>query len=383
MTDQPNDRFMPHNLDWWAAMSRLALLNELMVAVGAVSMYGLGLLGTQSGARPGLVYYVIWMHWIGLSALFLLGFSALWVVRRSWQRMPRAAAQYEQFGTYRGLPHQDRIVLALTTVAGMLGASALARQGMDWCIPWLSVHGQTPVPSYQVAVFNTAYGTLIIYVFEYFRDRTTWSRYRERLAQKLGAHAQLDMLRAQLEPHMLFNTLANVNDLIDEDPAQAKAMLLRLIEFLRATLRGSLLAQHPLTDEFKLIADYLAIMQIRMGARLNVSVQLPSELAATPIPAMLLQPLVENAIQHGLAPRREGGTLRVDASRCDRGVSIRIHNTGGSPAGSSIGQGVGMRLVSARLQAQYGPQAGLHLQHLPDEDATEVRVFLPDPSLQT
>jgi hypothetical protein len=377
LPESAHERFMPRNLAWCAALSRLAAINELMVAVGAMSMHALGLLSTRADARPDLLYQVVWMHWIGVSALLVMGVPALWSVRRAWHRMPQPTLRYAQQGAYPGLPRADRIALALCTVIGGLAAAALAWWGMHWCTKWMPWSGPAPTPPFQLAVFNVAYGTLVIYVLEYFHDRTVWSRHRERRAQQLGVQAQLDMLRSQLEPHMLFNTLANVNDLIDEDPAQAKAMLLRLIEFLRATLRGSLLAQHPLTDEFKLIADYLAIMQIRMGERLNVSLHLPPELAATPIPALLLQPLIENAIQHGVAPRRAGGLLQVEAVAGEHGVHIRIRNPGGAPAAPSTGQGMGMRLVAERLQARYGTPDLLQLRHLPDEDATQVSVWLP------
>lgn len=377
LPESAHERFMPRNLAWCAALSRLAAINELMVAVGAMSMHALALLSTRADARPDLLYQVVWMHWIGVSALLVMGVPALWSVRRAWHRMPQPTLRYAQQGAYPGLPRADRIALALCTVIGGLAAAALAWWGMHWCTKWMPWSGPAPTPPFQLAVFNVAYGTLVIYVLEYFHDRTVWSRHRERRAQQLGVQAQLDMLRSQLEPHMLFNTLANVNDLIDEDPAQAKAMLLRLIEFLRATLRGSLLAQHPLTDEFKLIADYLAIMQIRMGERLNVSLHLPPELAATPIPALLLQPLIENAIQHGVAPRRAGGLLQVEAVAGEHGVHIRIRNPGGAPAAPSTGQGMGMRLVAERLQARYGTPDLLQLRHLPDEDATQVSVWLP------
>src|SRR6185312_14350513 len=122
--------------------------------------------------------------------------------------------------------------------------------------------------------------------------------------------ARLDMLQSQLEPHMLFNTLANLRALIAADPPRAQEMLDHLIAFLRATLAASRQPEHPLSDEFARIDDYLALMRVRMGDRLRTSAALPPDLAALPVPPLLLQPLVENAIKHGLEPQRGPGELQ-------------------------------------------------------------------------
>ena len=368
---------MPRNLAWRSALLRLALLNELMVVVGAVSMHALGLLGNRTAADPGLAYHVIWMHCIGLSALALMGVPSIWVVRRAWSRLPDAQKRYESAGAYLGLPWPDRTKLALSTLVGGMAAAGFAWWAMTRCAPWLTAFGPAPTPPLKLAVFNTAYGSLAIYVFEYFRDRATWSRHRERRARQLGAQAQLELLRAQLEPHMLFNTLANVNDLIDEDPARAKAMLHRLNDFLRATLFGSRAIQHGLQEEFGLVADYLALMQMRMGDRLEIELDLPTELASKEVPAMLLQPLVENAIQHGIAPRRAGGRLRVSATRSADALRLTVHSTGGSASVATRGQGLGLKLVRERLQALHGQAAHLQLTHQCDQDTTLATVTLP------
>src|SRR2546428_7082195 len=122
----------------------------------------------------------------------------------------------------------------------------------------------------------------------------------EKAAKHSAAESKLKLLESKLEPHMLFNTLANLGVLIGTDPPRAQAMLDRLIAFLRATLEASRSGSHPLAAEFARIADYLELMQVRMGARLRSRLELPDDLAALPVPPLLLQPLVENAIQHGL-----------------------------------------------------------------------------------
>src|SRR4029078_471767 len=123
------------------------------------------------------------------------------------------------------------------------------------------------------------------------------------------------LLETQLEPHMLFNTLANLRALIGADPRQAQVMLDHMIAYLRATLNASRSTTHSLQAEFDRLRDYLELMAIRMGPRLEYSLQLPPELEHTRVPALLLRPLVENSILHGLEPKVEGGRIAVSARR--------------------------------------------------------------------
>jgi len=371
--------FYPPNLWWRNALPRLALVNEVLVCVGGVSMYAVSLLGPQTPNGPGLLYQLVLMHCVGWSCMAVMASSGLWVVRRAWRRMPDAKRHYEQHGAYPGLLPAGRAQLAMSTLASVFMAAWLGRWMLALCWPWLRMNEAATLPPYGLALFNTAYGSLVVYAFEFFRDRAISSRYRAKRAQELSVQAQLDLLRSQLEPHMLFNTLANVNDLIDEDPGQAKAMLQRLIAFLRASLQGSRVGVHPLSAEFSLVADYLAIMQIRMGERLHAELHLPPELAHLPVPTLLLQPLVENAIQHGLAPRRAGGTLRLMADLHGDRLRLKLSNTGGTPQTATQGLGFGLHCVAERLQATYGDRADLVLQHHPDQDRTEVTVSLPCP----
>ncbi|HTD06332.1 sensor histidine kinase, partial [Undibacterium sp.] len=123
--------------------------------------------------------------------------------------------------------------------------------------------------------------------------------------EKQAMQAQLQLLQAQIEPHMLFNTLANLQTLISMDPDKAQHMLDQLIQYLRATLSSSRADQTSLRQEFTLIEAYLELMSIRMGKRLSYTLDLPEELQELKIPPMLLQPLVENAIKHGVEPKME------------------------------------------------------------------------------
>lgn len=189
------------------------------------------------------------------------------------------------------------------------------------------------------------------------------SAYLERKMVEARLHAndaRLKLLETQLEPHMLFNTLANLRVLIGTEPARAQTMLDHMIAYLRATLDASRTSAHPLQDEFARLGDYLELMSVRMGPRLRYTLDLPTELAALPVPTLLLQPLVENCIKHGLEPKIEGGHITVTARRDGAGLVLEVADTGvGLGAGSSGGAGFGMAQVRERLAAVYGPAATL------------------------
>jgi len=194
-------------------------------------------------------------------------------------------------------------------------------------------------------------------------ERLSSARAQAEAAQRLAAENQLRLLQSQLEPHMLFNTLANLRVLIGLDPQCAQAMLDRMIAFLRATLTASRATLHPLSAEFERLADYLSLMGIRMGERLQVKLELPPSLAALAVPPLLLQPLVENAIKHGLEPQVAGGLVRVQAQAEGDMLVLTVHDSGVGIAGSAATAdgGFGLRQVHERLATLYGARATLQL----------------------
>ena len=171
--------------------------------------------------------------------------------------------------------------------------------------------------------------------------------------------ANLRALQAQIEPHFLFNTLANVTTLVDRDPAQAKHMLEAFIRFLRASLATTREESATLGAEAELIASYLAVLKVRMGARLSYAVDIPPDLAAYRLAPMLLQPIVENAIRHGLEPKVEGGEVRVSARRENGAVEIDIADTGVGFGATTRSDGIGLSNLRARLQGLYGSRASV------------------------
>lgn len=201
------------------------------------------------------------------------------------------------------------------------------------------------------------------------RGRLAATEARVQQAQREAAENQLRLLESQLEPHMLFNTLANLRVLIALDPPRAQAMLDQLIAFLRATLNASRVGRHALAAEFSRLADYLALMQVRMGDRLQMRLDLPDVLATLAVPPLLLQPLVENAIKHGLEPKIDGGRIEVRAAREGDQLVLTVRDTGvGLAAPASAGTHFGLQQVRDRLSTLYGTAASLVLADAGDAD---------------
>ena len=203
----------------------------------------------------------------------------------------------------------------IVPVAAVLG-SLLGSQLGDWLTGWDSAShwARDPRQAWGFMTLSLVAGAALTY---FFVSRAQLAKERERAEAALrhAAESRLKLLETQLEPHMLFNTLANLHALIGTDPTRAQHMLDRLVSYLRATLSGSRAAQHSLQAEFDLLRDYLELMSVRMGPRLQFTLLLPPELAQLPVPPLLLQPLVENAIKHGLEPQVAGGHITVQARR--------------------------------------------------------------------
>ncbi len=191
------------------------------------------------------------------------------------------------------------------------------------------------------------------------------ARLRAETIERQALQARLRLLQAQIEPHMLFNTLANLQGLIALDPARADTMLDQLIQFLRATLGASRADSTTLGEEFAAMEAYLGLMQVRMGARLAYRVELPPALRGARLPPMLLQPLVENAIVHGLEPAIDGGEVVLSALAHGGLLEIRVCDTGIGPDAASgqraKGGGIGMDTTRERLRVLYGQRAALLL----------------------
>lgn len=319
----------------------------------------------------GLLNYLMRGHHLGLSMLYsfmigaqisawisLLSAGLRWLLRR-W-RGPAATPSAVWVGWGWMLP-----CVLVGSVAGYSGGAWLTNTltGMHEPLPWELPGGHAAI-SVAFAVLMSLLATALYYSM----FRVNALRLAQAEAQRQAAEAQLTLLQSQLEPHMLFNTLAHLRVLIKLHPDEAQRMLDRLIDYLRSTLQASRATEHPLAAEFDRLADYLSLMSLRMGERLRVHLSLPEDLARLTIPPLLLQPLVENAIKHGLEPHVDGGELRVSARRQGHCLLLEVADSGvGLPQATALpGTGFGLAQVRERLAQRYGsagrvellPQAG-------------------------
>jgi two-component system, LytTR family, sensor histidine kinase AlgZ len=185
-------------------------------------------------------------------------------------------------------------------------------------------------------------------------------------AQFLARDAELKALRAQVNPHFLFNCLHSISALTSIDAAKAREMCILLADFLRATLRLGSQQSITLEQELSLIRGYLAIEKVRFGQRLQMEEEVRPEANGVLVPPLLLQPLVENAIRHGIANLPEGGIIRLSADCNHEAVSIVIQNSFDPESTASLKTGLGLENIRQRLHTRYGEQANIAVR---DQDA--------------
>nr|ACY24687.1 LytS signal transduction histidine kinase [uncultured organism] len=262
--------------------------------------------------------------------------------------------------------------------AGILAGYFLGTWVGDALCHALGWHSSTPLAQRPSDLRNSLLITLTAGIagtyYFYTLNKSAYLQRKMVEADHLANEARLKLLETQLEPHMLFNTLANLRALIAVDPERAQTMLDHMIAYLRATLSASRAGDarpHTLQDEFARLRDYLELMAIRMGPRLQFTLELPDALAAQPVPALLLQPLVENSIQHGLEPQVAGGHIAVRASQQGALLCLDVIDTGQGLAPAQDGAATtgrsnfGLQQVRERLAAAYGPLGALKIVATP------------------
>jgi sensor histidine kinase YesM len=217
-------------------------------------------------------------------------------------------------------------------------------------------------------LFSSLVISIVLGVVMFWRERTAVAEAfleRERTKgeriEREAALANLRALQAQIEPHFLFNTLANVTGLIDLDPAKAKRMLESFIRFLRASLAAMRSESTTLGAEGDMIGAYLDVLAVRMGDRLRYTIEIDPAIAAFELPQLLLQPIVENAIKHGLEPKVDGGEVAIRARSSGDFIDIEIADTGIGFAPVTAG-GVGLTNIRDRLRLLYGERASLAIR---------------------
>jgi sensor histidine kinase YesM len=244
--------------------------------------------------------------------------------------------------------------------------------------------GVSPLHWLSMLAITVLTSTLVYLYFEL--------RNREFQAEARAADARLRLLHGQMEPHFLFNTLANVISLIDADPPRARAVLEEFTDYLRASLGGMRSGQSTLGAELELATHFLHLMQARMSERLRFELDSEPALRGAALPALLLQPLVENAVKHGLEPKLEGGSVRVSAARVatggrpalricvvDDGVGLDAPARRGRAPQAAACEGAGIALANLRerLQALYGGAAQLTLSPRTDGPGAEACLVVP------
>ncbi len=218
------------------------------------------------------------------------------------------------------------------------------------------------------------FAVLISFIFFQIFD----AKSRQVIAERRAVEAQLKLLQAQMEPHFLFNTLAGVQTLIDVEPARAKRMLESFSDYLRASITSLRTDDSTLGQELSLAESYLGLMQQRMEDRLRFTIDVDAGVRSARLPSLLLQPLVENAIQHGLEPKLEGGQVTIRARQVDGGLEIEVADDGlglDAPARRRNGNGVALDNLRQRLRGRWGSDASLTLS--PAAPGTRAVLRLP------
>src|ERR1700734_207640 len=205
------------------------------------------------------------------------------------------------------------------------------------------------------------------HAYEYLKNLRREERERYEYQQALAA-SELQALKMQLHPHFLFNTLHGIATLIDGDAKNAKAMIIKLSNLLRTALDRDSADLISLEDELKFVREYLDLEKMRFGNRLKLDWRVTPETCRLLVPQMILQPLVENAIRHGVASSREGGWIEVATKISDGILIIYVRNSAGGKTAN--GTGVGLRNVETRLKYLYSGDASLHLSVAEDRTAT-------------
>jgi len=192
------------------------------------------------------------------------------------------------------------------------------------------------------------------------------------------AKARLETLRLQLQPHFLFNSLNSIAELIHKDPEAADGMVVALSDLLRAALETSGTQELPLCREVGVLEKYLSIEKVRLGNRLETAIQIPPKLKKAMVPTLLLQPIVENAVRHGLEPKPGTCKLAVQANRRGKDLLLTVSDNGlGLPEGKIIREGIGLGNTRQRLLELYGEEASIKVQKGDNDKGVTVEIILP------
>jgi two-component sensor histidine kinase len=240
--------------------------------------------------------------------------------------------------------------------------------------PWLQTPGPDPFLRLMLAKFVSRLVLFLIlyasiaaigYVLD-SKERLVLQEAENARVNELLTRAQLDALRRQIEPHFLFNTLNSIAALVREERNDAAVgMIAGLSDFLRRVVEGSTKHEVALGEEIEFLRKYLDIQQVRFAERLRFTVDVPTELLAAQVPSLLLQPVVENSIKHGIAKRAQGGRIRIAAFRSNGMLTLNVYNDGPrlTPENGTLQAGTGIFNIRTRLRSLYGNAFSLAMRN--------------------
>ena len=312
------------------------------------------LIPRPAGEQGMLLQQLTWqgLYYMGWAPVTLLvwRFTNDWEIERiGWRRF---VARHSAVGAFVGAAHAGIVVLAAWTIFPLPLPPGESLAFVAWSYLRGRIHSQLLIYAAIVGV-----GQAIIFYNRYRERQVAAARLEAQLAE-----ARLDTLRAQLQPHFLFNSLHSIASLAR---AGDNAGVVRLISGFSDLLRHLLdtrTTHHPLRDELALVDRYLDIQRVRFGDRLRVTIDATPEAASARTPLLIVQPLVENALRHGLAPRIETGHVEVKARREDNALEIEVADDGvGLPDGWSLATtpGTGLRNLASRLEGEFGAHQSL------------------------
>lgn len=294
----------------------------------------------------------------------------------AWMVMPRIGAHLQS----RSRLTTWTILLSALVAIGIVG-TCLAFFPM-YLAGWYGrgTWQQTLWPSMKIALGITlAFGTVATIV-ETLRGRLnetalqlrTKELERER-ALKVASEARLSSLESRIHPHFLFNALNSISSLIREDPDKAEQLVERFSRLLRSALDSNMTGLIAIEREMKIVADYLEIERTRFGDRLRYSIHVAPDARAVEVPPLSIQTLVENAVKYSIAPRREGGEIRVDVSMRPEGIRVAVWDDGPGFDLDSLPSGHGLDLLRGRLHSLFGDRAGLEFLKVDDGMTVAIR----------
>jgi two-component system, LytTR family, sensor kinase len=346
---------------------------------------------SRSGVRGAVVVVAVWAvvalvsapfsalnriyanqppEWVRAFALNLLAFELcaiptfvfLWAVRR-W---PLGAGRWRYAPLY---------LAAIPVLVALKEAIYLPIRLWWFPTPTLSEIKPHLIESFFYEGFMLAMVLGVVHAVEYQRSVRDGQLRASQLANHL-TRARLEILRNELHPHFLFNALHSISTLMHRNVEAADEMLAQLGDLLRLSLERHDVQQAPLREELLVLEPYLNILRIRFGDRLSIGVDVDPALLEVTVPLFLLQPLVENAVRHGIERRAGAGRIDIHARATEDHLQISIADDGAGLSQNGIREGIGLSNIRLRLEQLYGPRASIALEGNP-QSGTEVTVTIP------